>query len=106
MTPENSSLVKDATALVRESLHIKRAAGWADITGQLCKALEHSERVRELLEKRVQALESQLDRATFELSNMLAERAERTIVLEAAADETPDILTLILPKDPENASQS
>lgn len=53
MTAENTALIKDAVALVRESRHIKRAAGWADITAQLCKALEASELERERLEAEI-----------------------------------------------------
>ena len=53
MTPENTALVKDAVALVRESRHVKRAAGWADITHQLVTALERSEALREELEAKL-----------------------------------------------------
>lgn len=60
MTPENEALLRDARALVRESRHVKRAAGWADITNQLAAALEQSETVRESLETKLQELTMEL----------------------------------------------
>lgn len=60
MSPENEVLLRDARALVRESRHVKRAAGWADITGQLAEALERSEAIRESLEAKLQELASEL----------------------------------------------
>lgn len=60
MSPENEALLRDARALVRESMHVKRAAGWADITGQLAAALERSEAIRESLEAKLQELASEL----------------------------------------------
>lgn len=62
VTPENDALIRDAKALVRESLHVKRAAGWADVALQLCTALERSETVRDSLEVKVQELTAQLAR--------------------------------------------
>ena len=60
MSPENEALLRDARALVRESMHVKRAAGWADITAQLASALERSEDIRESLESKLQELASEL----------------------------------------------
>lgn len=60
MSPQNEALIRDAKALVRESRHVKRAAGWADITAQLAAALERSEEIRESLEAKLQELASDL----------------------------------------------
>lgn len=68
MTSDNDALIRDAKALIRESLHIKRAAGWADIANQLCTALARSEEVRESLETKVSELTVQLDRALYDAS--------------------------------------
>lgn len=68
MTPENATLLRDTKALIRESKHVKRAAGWADITEQLSIALERSEEIRESLEVKVQELAVQLDRALYDAS--------------------------------------
>ncbi len=80
MTPDNEALLKDARALVRESLHVRRAAGWADLSGQLIKALEHSEQERERLEA--------------ELAKLQATRTPRI------ADAIPGVLTITLPEGP------
>lgn len=84
MTSSNDALVRDAKALVRESLHIKRAAGWADITGQLCTALIHSEEIRESLEAKVSELTVQLDRALYDASAHIRD-----------APQTPEPLPII-----------
>lgn len=60
MTPENEALLRDVRVLMRDSMHVKRAAGWTDIVGQLVKALERSEAVRESLEAKLQELASDL----------------------------------------------
>lgn len=69
MTPENATLIRDTKALIRESKHVKRAAGWADITEQLSTALERSEEIRESLEVKVQELAVQLDRALYDVAH-------------------------------------
>lgn len=60
MSPQNEALLRDVRILMRDSVHVKRAAGWKDIVDQLVAALEHSETVRESLEAKLQELASDL----------------------------------------------
>ena len=53
MTEANATLIHDAKVLIRESLHVKRAAGWGDFLNQFIAALEQSEARREELEQQL-----------------------------------------------------
>jgi uncharacterized protein YceH (UPF0502 family) len=84
MTPQTEALIRDANALVRESRHVKRAAGWADITGQLSDALAHSEAECEALQARTADLENRLDRLAYELLMTRAQLADLTVPSQRA----------------------
>lgn len=102
MTSDNDALIRDAKALIRESLHIKRAAGWADIANQLCTALARSEEVRESLETKVSELTVQLDRALYDASAHIRKASVPEPLPIIDDDDLADALELSTDSDSED----